>query len=171
MSFLKNLFQKKAPEPEVNGERFQCAGVQYFNQNLDPEVTDETLDNYFIMFKKAKKVYSNEDIDKLTEIFLFDAREGFYWQPLIDNLCTNDRSMVYRFDSVNDTCEEHLIKPIEEYFKTIKPLTRVDIQTGAAEIGCNVFQQVNWTSLIKSVKKVNNKTYVSYYKLELTKPQ
>ena len=168
MSFLKNLFQKKTPEPEVTIEKLQCAGVQYFNTALDKEVTDEVLDNYFKALRG--KVYTAEAIDKLSTMFLFDAREGFYWQPLIDNLSTNEQSIVYRFDSVNDKCEENVLKPIEEYFKEIKPLTRVNIQDAAAIIGCNVFSRVNWTTLTKSVKKVNNKTYVSYYKVELTKP-
>ena len=165
---MLSIFKKKEPKLEPKKEvktMYKCQAVDYL-QVLDHEDSDkEYLLEYYT---KQNKVYSLDDIHKMTEKLGVDVWNSFIWLNVVDVADTENKSIrVSIVDRLSPTTNPEMLEILKDHLNLKDFYHRSDIQKVSATLGFDVWGNCNWDKYRLSTLVLKNKdlTYKYYTKI------
>lgn len=147
------MFFSKTNTRVEDVEKYRCVGVNYFDLL---EIDDTTKETLFKDFEKAKKVFTDEELVKISGHLGYDVKRAFSWVPIsfFKRNNTLDLTIEYRFKR---KAKAHLS---DEDFTTClneiridKSYDRSEIETLSVKFGFSVYDRLVWETIKKITLK------------------
>jgi hypothetical protein len=176
------MFWKKKQEevPKVEEKKsgegmYDCIGINYLDViEIDGEDLDSVKEELFEKFKQMKKVFSRNDIEKITEKFGYDIWKSFIWVelPILQLNAKFSVNAKYRWLGIKkEYADKELYIGIENPEELLKSklnnkefYNMVQIQNVSAEVGFSVFDRCNWQLFTETTRIYPTETFVYYTK-------
>lgn len=161
------LFKSKPQEEKLSESGpviiLKVVGIRYFDKDVD--IPDSVLEDYFNQLQKIKNRYTFADIEKLNSQAGFDLTKGIAFLEDKERYQSSIQ-IRYIFEGLMKKGEKGIstetAQAIKDSLLVKRPLTRVDIQSIAQEVGCDIYGRCKWKTIIQ-LDLVNESSNLTFY--------